>query len=116
MVNIKAFRQLALSFPETEELLHFEKSSFRVSKKIFATLDLKKHLACIKLPEIDQHVFTAFNNSIIYPVPNKWGKQGWTYLDLKKIPKNMLTDALTLAYCKVAPHKLSSQLKLKTQE
>jgi predicted DNA-binding protein (MmcQ/YjbR family) len=39
MLSIKKFRQIALSFPGTEELPHFEKTSFRVKKKIFATLD-----------------------------------------------------------------------------
>jgi hypothetical protein len=42
MVSLNDFKKLALSFEETQELPHFEKTSFRVNKKIFATLDLKK--------------------------------------------------------------------------
>jgi hypothetical protein len=34
----KAFRALALSLPETREEPHFERTSFRVGKKIFATM------------------------------------------------------------------------------
>jgi hypothetical protein len=45
MVDIATFRQLARSFPETSEQPHFEKPSFRVGKKIFATLDLKNEVA-----------------------------------------------------------------------
>jgi hypothetical protein len=44
MITESFFRELALSFPEATEAPHFEKTSFRVKNKIFATLDLKKNL------------------------------------------------------------------------
>ena len=108
MVDEKIFREMALSFPEVTEQKHFEKTSFRVSKKIFATLDVPNKQACVKFSEIDQDVFSAYDRSIIFPVPNKWGKLGWTNINLEKIPKRMLLDALTTAYCEVAPKKLSA--------
>jgi predicted DNA-binding protein (MmcQ/YjbR family) len=106
MVNIKTFRTLALSFPETSEQLHFEKTSFRVGKKIFASYDDKNKRACIKLSEIDQHVFSLYNKEIIYAVPNKWGKQGWTFIALKTIPKAIFIYAIKMAYNEVAPKNL----------
>ncbi len=75
MVNTETFRQLALSFPEVTEQPHFEKASFRIGKKIFATLNIEHDRACIKLSETDQDVFCTFDRSVIFPVPNKWGKQ-----------------------------------------
>ena len=102
MASIDSFRQLSLSFSGVEELPHFEKTSFRVKKKIFATLAVENKIACIKLSAIDQSVFCSYNKEIIYPVNNKWGNQGWTLIDLKKVPKNMLRDALTTAYNEVA--------------
>ncbi len=113
MIDITTFRKKALSFPEAKEEPHFEKASFRIGKKIFATLDSKNNKACIKLSAIDQDVFSSFDKSIIFPVPNKWGKQGWTFIDLTKIDKGMLVDALTTAYCEVAPKKLSAIIKSK---
>jgi hypothetical protein len=98
MVDINYFRQLALSFPDTVEMPHFEKTSFRVKKKIFVTLSPEKDIACLKLSPIDQSVFCVFDKTVIYPVPNKWGKQGWTFINLKKVKKSMLKDALTTAY------------------
>ena len=115
MASIDVFRKIALSFPATSESPHFEKTSFRVAKKIFATVDIKNLQACIKLSEIDQNAFSAFDRNIIFPVPNKWGKQGWTYINLAKIRNEMLTDALTTAYNTVASKKLSSQLKPRTE-
>jgi len=106
MVEYDKFREMAMSLPESTEEPHFEKTSFRVKKKIFATYDQKKNLVCLKLSEIDQNVFSAFDNSIIYPVPNKWGKQGWTFMNLKNVSLEMCIDALTTAYCAVAPVKL----------
>ena len=49
------------------------------------------------LSPVDQSVFCAFGPSVIYPVPNKWGKQGATFVELKKVRKDMLKDALTQA-------------------
>ncbi|PMB29961.1 MmcQ/YjbR family DNA-binding protein [Schleiferia thermophila] len=111
MVSIETFRKIALSFPETTEEPHFEKTSFRVKKKIFATYDGLNKRACIKLSEIDQDVFASANRSTIYPVDNKWGKQGWTMIEMKKVNKDLFTDALTAAYCEVAPKKLVEQIR-----
>ncbi|MBK9736325.1 MAG: MmcQ/YjbR family DNA-binding protein [Saprospiraceae bacterium] len=107
MVSIDTFRTLALSFPETTEEPHFEKTSFRVKKKIFATYDDIKKRACIKLSEIDQDVFSCAARTIIFPVDNKWGKQGWTLIEMNKVYEDLFIDALTTAYCEVAPKKLA---------
>lgn len=111
MVTIETFRKLALSFANTVEQPHFEITSFRTKKGIFATLDERNHRACLMLSVIDQSVFSAYDSSIIYPVPNKWGQQGATYVELKKVRKDMLKDALTQAYLKKT--NVSSKLKKK---
>ncbi len=105
MVTIETFRQLALSFPEVAELSHFDRASFRVNKKIFATLLEKDNLAMVKLSLVDQSVFCAFDKTIIYPVPGGWGTKGATYIDLNKIKKTMLKDALTTAYRHITQKK-----------
>ena len=111
MVSIHTFRELALSFPETTEDPHFEKTSFRVKKKIFATYDRQNKIACVKLSEIDQDVFSSSPGGVIYPVDNKWGKQGWTLIEMSKVRKDLFIDALTTAYCEVAPKKLAVQIR-----
>jgi predicted DNA-binding protein (MmcQ/YjbR family) len=111
MVTIDTLRKLALSFPEAIEEPHFEKTSFRVKKKIFATYDDKLKRACIKLSEIDQNVFSSTDRTIIYPVDNKWGEQGWTLIEMEKVHKDLFVDALTTAYCEVAPKKLAEKLR-----
>jgi hypothetical protein len=111
MPTLQQFKELALSLPEVSESPHFEKSSFRVGKKIFATLNEKENRACLKLSEVDQDVFSTIQKSIIYPVSNKWGKQGWTLVDLENVDSKILEDAVITAYCEVAPKKLSAQFQ-----
>ena len=116
MVSSKVFRQLALSFPEVTEEPHFEKLSYRINKKIFVTHDEANERITIKLSEADQSVFCSFNTEIIYPVKGTWGKQGWTIIELKKIRKEMLSDALTVAYCQVAPKRLAEGIRNRESE
>jgi hypothetical protein len=98
MVSIANFRKLALSFEHAEEHPHFHLASFRVKKKIFTTLWEKENRAMLKLSLIDQSVFCAFDKTIFYPVPGAWGAKGATFVDLGKVKKEMLTDALQCAY------------------
>lgn len=94
MIRYSTLRKLALSFPGVTEEPHFEKISFRVNKKLFASYDALHHRACIQLSEIGQSVFCAYDATITFPVPDKWGKQGWTFIDLKHVPKNRVSGAL----------------------
>ena len=106
MVSIATARQSALSLPEVEEHSHFQIPDFRVRKKIFATIHEDKHLVMVKLSLVDQSVFCAFDRQVIYPVPGGWGRQGATFIELRKVKKSMLVDALTTAWKNVAPAKL----------
>lgn len=110
-MTLNQLRALALALPEVTEEPHFEKTSFRVKKKIFATYDERTNRASIKLSEIDQHVFCSGDRKHIYPVDNKWGKQGWTLFELEKAHPDIFRDALTTAYCTVAPRKLAEQVR-----
>lgn len=98
MVTPESFRQIALSLPDAVELPHFDKASFRVNKKIFATLDEKKKTAVLMLSPLQQSVFCAFDKTIIYPVPGGWGRKGCTVFELSKVKKAMLMDALHVVY------------------
>jgi predicted DNA-binding protein (MmcQ/YjbR family) len=93
------FREMALSFPGTEENPHFDRAAFKVIKKrIFATLHEATETANLKLLPAEQRVFSSFDKKSAYPVPNKWGLQGWTTFELKKIPNELMLDALNSAY------------------
>jgi hypothetical protein len=98
MVELERARQLALSLPGTVELEHFGIPSFRVNKRIFATLWVNHNRMMVKLPVIDQSVFNSFDPAVFFPAPNKWGLGGATFVELAKVREDMLTDALNVAY------------------
>ncbi len=98
MVDIEVARQMALSLPNTVEMDHFGMPSFRVNKKIFATLWTHENKMMVKLPLIQQSIFHSFDPAIFYPVPNKYGDTGATLVELSKVPPAMLQDALNIAY------------------
>jgi len=99
MVDLEAARQIALSQPGTEEFDHFGRPAFRIRKKrVFATLWPNENKMMVKLSLIDQSVFNSFDPTIFYPVPNKWGLQGATLVELSKVRSDMLGDAVHLAW------------------
>lgn len=111
MVTTAAFRQMALSLPGVVELPHFDRASFRVNKRIFATMQEKTNIAVLLFSPLQQSVFCAFDNTIIYPVPGGWGKQGSTIFELSKIKKAMLKDALSVVYDETVAKTTKKKLK-----
>jgi len=105
MVTNQNFKKLALSFPEAVEQPHFEKTSFRVKKKIFATLDEKTRIAALKFSPVDQSVFIDISKGAFYPAQGAWGKSGYTYVNLRKVNSAMLKDAMNTSYENVALKK-----------
>jgi hypothetical protein len=95
------FAQLALSFPGTQQVPHFERIGFKVTgNRMFATYLEKDNTANIFLTPQEQAVFCQMDKAI-YPVPNKWGEKGATTFELHTVPKNILTEALLSAYNEV---------------
>lgn len=106
MVSFEQLQEMCLSFPEATEEPHFEKTSFRVKKKIFATYAKKDQKACLKLSLEDQSSFSSMSKNAVYAVQNKWGAQGWTFFELQHVALELLEDAIKCAYKEVAPKTL----------
>lgn len=111
MIAFETLKATALSFPNAMEAPHFENLAFKVNKKIFATYNPTHQRATVKLNAIDQQVFVKVSEGAINAVPNKWGKQGWTNIDLNTVHPDLCIDAFTTAYCTVAPPALALQVR-----
>jgi hypothetical protein len=99
MTNIETARQLALSLPDTEEYDHFGRPAFKIkNKRTFASLWPAEQRMMVQLSLIDQSVFNSFDPAIFYPIPNKWGLKGATFIDLQKVRPDMLKDAVRTAW------------------
>ena len=109
MVSGDEIRKWSLALDEAYELPHFEKAAFYVRKKIFATLSPHGSRICVKLSVEGQSLFCSHDLKVIFPVANKWGKLGWTFVDLKKVSKTLTKEILLTAYCTVAPKKLAAK-------
>jgi predicted DNA-binding protein (MmcQ/YjbR family) len=107
MVKPEFVHEFAASLTAVTQSPHFEKPSYRIKNKIFMTHNLKENRVCVRLSEVDQNVFSTTNKDAIQPVPNKWGKYGWTLVSLKHVKKTVLKDIVTCAYCQVAPVELA---------
>lgn len=109
MIPPEEVRKMALNLESVTEATHHHILSFKVKSRVFATLNLQEKRACLKLSANDQDVFSTIQKEIIYPVPNAWGKYGWTLVNLRKTRKRIFKDALQCAY----DHVISESFKKK---
>ena len=105
MITGELFAQMALSFPGTEKVPHFERAGFKVTgKRMFATYLQQDNTANIFLTTTEQAVFIQMKEAI-YPVPNKWGQKGATTFELNSVPQHIIMEALLSAYNEVMRSK-----------
>ncbi len=93
------FKDLALAFPGTEAAPHFDRIAFKVVKRrIFASLHEPSQSANICLSPVEQAEFCEVGGPGVFPIPNKWGQQGWTTFVLKEVAEEVVQAALEAAY------------------
>ena len=107
MLSPISFRKAALSFNDVTEQPHFEKTSFRIKGKIFASMDTVNKRVTLKLPPNEQAVYLLMKSVFASMATGAWGKQGWTRFELTKVPAPVMREALKKAYETVAPLKKS---------
>ena len=106
MMDKLSFTRLALSFPNTEETPHFDRTGFRItSKRMFCTYFAKDNTANIFLTPTEQKIFCQMDAKNIYPVKGKWGEKGATTFDLNKVKREFVTEALLSAYNEILKKK-----------
>lgn len=98
MVQPATFRNWALALPGATEAPHFNRPSFRVRKKIFATLWAEERRAMLQLPPVVQAVYCAADPSAFSPVPGTWGVRGATFVDLRRVGRTLFREALETAH------------------
>jgi predicted DNA-binding protein (MmcQ/YjbR family) len=105
-MTAEEFRELALSFPGTEEAPHFERRAFKVTgRRIYTTMLEAKSSVNMVLSKSDQSSYCNLDKKHIYPVPNKWGEHGWTTFEIKHIDRAVIQTALESAYNAVIMEK-----------
>jgi len=99
---IQTFRQIINNLAEVSEAPHFEKRSFQVHHRVFATLSPNETIACLKLSPVDQSVYCQLDPVSVYAVPNTWGQKGWTFVRVNEISVELLQEMILTAYNEIA--------------
>jgi hypothetical protein len=106
-LSLEFLRALVSLLPETKEKPMPNKITFYVKSKVFATYNLRHFRSCVKLSAEDQAIFTNAGKGAVVPVPNSYGKLGWTLLLMDSIDPKLYQAAVTMAYCQAAPKILA---------
>lgn len=98
MVSVDDFRAQALRLTGTTEVPHVDRTAFRTTRRIFATLSPTGTSANLFLgPEL-QTLLCRARPTMFAPLPNRWGQEGWTTVDLTVVDEGALKDALVGAH------------------
>lgn len=108
MATVRDFRRIALSLDGTVEAPHFDRAAFKV-KRIYATLTADGETANLKFRPDEQEFKCMLAPEVFAPVPNAWGKQGWTTLTLSKATIADVRAALEMAWAHAVPAKPRSR-------
>ena len=97
MATGKDLRRIALSLEGTTETPHFDRTAFKVAR-IYATLPADGRIANFKFTPDEQEFKCMLAPEAFAPVPNAWGKQGWTTAKLAALSTADLKSALEMAW------------------
>ena len=109
-----AFRKLALSMPNAYEAPHFNRTSFRVGKRIFATMleERKEAMIPVRPIELCYAMLKADPEKFIDHggFTRAFGSLG---LRLPQVSRQLVEPMMRAAYERAAPHKESSARRQK---
>jgi hypothetical protein len=102
MATARDLRRIALALEGTTEAPHFERTAFKAAR-IYATLAPDGRSANIKLSPEEQEFKCMLAPHAFAPIPNAWGKQGWTVATLAALSTAELKELLETAWRRGQP-------------
>jgi hypothetical protein len=116
VVTAARFRSLALSFDGATEVPHFDRSAFRTTRRIFATLPPDGATANLMLDlEVQAAVCEALPHAFS-PVAGGWGRMGATTVDLRAVKEADLMRVMTEAHAKASEPKGAARPRRSTRK
>ena len=106
-VNAEAVRRLALALPEATEEPHFERTSFRVKGKIFATVAPDGGSMNVFVDDEQREIMCRVDPKAYETL--MWGKSGYLCVHLNKAKQRDVETLLRSAWERKAPKKLVAQ-------
>ena len=102
MSTAATFSKIALSLEGTTAAPHFDRTAFKVAR-IYATLAPDGRTANLKFAPDEQELKCMVAADAFAPVPNAWGKQGWTTATVANLTEKELKRALEMAWQHAQP-------------
>jgi hypothetical protein len=93
---------LALSLEGTSEATHFDRTAFKVAR-IYVTLAGDGLSANFNFTPDEQEFKCLLAPEAFAPLPNAWGRRGWTSANLSKLSTAELKSALEIAWANALP-------------
>jgi hypothetical protein len=111
-VTPKAFRQLALGLPDAHEEPHFERTSFRVGKKIFATMTSDGEEAMVRVsPPERLSLLLSAEPETFFSYGGWTTRNGSLGVRLRKVKANLMKDLITDSWKHVASKRAVAELE-----
>jgi hypothetical protein len=106
----KALQRFALSLPEAHEEPHFERTSFRVGKKIFATMtpDGSEAMIRVSQPELVRSLL-AKHEDVFFSYGAWTTQNGSLGVRLAKANPKMIEDLVVESWKQVAPKRAAAE-------
>ncbi|TDW26180.1 YjbR protein [Rhizobium azibense] len=104
MATGEDLRRIALSLAGTVEAPHFDRMAFKVAR-IYVTLAADGRTANFNFTPDEQQFKSMMLPDAFSPVPNAWGRRGWTATDLSRLSEKDLENALRMAWAHAQPGK-----------
>jgi hypothetical protein len=105
MATANDLRRIALQLEGTTEAPHFDHAAFKVAR-IYVTLAADGRTANFKFMPDEQEFKCLLAPKAFAPVPNAWGKQGWTTAMLSALSPADLKGALETAWAHAVSKKV----------
>ncbi|MBK6343508.1 MAG: MmcQ/YjbR family DNA-binding protein [Flavobacteriales bacterium] len=102
-MDAAAARDLLLTLPGVAEHAHFDKQAFRgrtpkgKASRIFLTLWVEENRAVLMLDQELQAEWHARHPQVFFPIPNKWGEQGATFVELARCSEAHFRESVAVA-------------------
>jgi hypothetical protein len=101
-----AFRRFALSLPEAHEEPHFERASFRVGKKIFATMTADGAEAMVRVAAAElRDALLADHGDVLFSYGGWTTRLGSVGVRLKKADAKMIEGLVVESWRSIAPKR-----------
>jgi predicted DNA-binding protein (MmcQ/YjbR family) len=108
MANANDLKRIARNLEGTMQAPHFDRTAFRVAR-IYATLAADELTVNLAFTPDEQEFKVMMAPAAFAPVPNAWGKQGWTTLTLSEVDEAELRAAIEMAWRHALPKPKTSR-------